>query len=128
MTNSKITERDIYNAMIDGSIDAETLKAFAEKKLAQLDHRNEKAKERAAIKRAESDELVETVFGFITDEHQTREAITNAMVAAGHEVTVGKVQARLNKLVAAERISKEKGKVAGEDGKAKAATLYFVAE
>jgi len=62
MANSKITERDIYNAMIDGTIDAETMAEFAEKKLAQLDKRNESAKKRAAKKRAESDELTEKIF------------------------------------------------------------------
>ena len=51
MTN-KMTEREIYNAMIDGTIDADVMVEFAEKKLAQLDKRNEKAKERAVAKRA----------------------------------------------------------------------------
>lgn len=123
MTN-KMTEREIYNAMIDGTIDADVMVEFAEKKLAQLDKRNEKAKERAVAKRAEADELTEKVFGFVTDEAQTRDDITNAMVDAGNDVTVGKVQARLTKLVEAGRIAKAKAKVAGEDGKSKQVTVY----
>lgn len=123
MTN-KMTEREIYNAMIDGTIDADVMVEFAEKKLAQLDKRNEKAKERAVAKRAEADELTEKVAEFVGDEAQTRDEITNAMVEAGYEVTVGKVQARLTKLVEASRIAKAKAKVAGEDGKNKQVTVY----
>jgi len=126
MTNSKMTEREIYTAMIEGIIDADVMVEFAEKKLAQLDKRNATAKVRAAQKRAESDELTEKVATFVTDEAQTRDQITEAMVAEGHEVTVGKVQARLTKLVEAGRIAKAKAKVAGEDGKAKVVTVYAV--
>ena len=125
---NKITERDIYNAMINGTIDAETLKAFAEKKIAQLDKRNASAKVRAAKKRAEGDALLELVHSFVGDEGQTRGQITEAMIAEGHDVTVGKVGARLNQLVANGSVSKEKGKVVGEDGKSKAATFYTLAE
>ena len=124
MTNTKITERDIYNSMIDGTIDFATMKEFAEKKLAQLDKRNASAKERASKKRAETDDLTDVVFEFITDEPQTREQICAAMVEAGHDVTVGKVQSRLTRLVRDERIAKAKAKAVGEDGKTKIITVY----
>ena len=126
MTN-KITEREIYNAMINGTINADVMVEFATKKLAQLDKRNESAKIRAAKKRAEGNELEALVFGYVTEEGQTRNQITESMIADGHEVTVGKVQARLTALVEAGKVSKEKGKVAGEDGKSKAATFYALA-
>ena len=125
--SNKITEREIYNAMINGTIDADVMVEFATKKLAQLDKRNESAKVRAAKKRAEGNELEALVFGYVTEEGQTRGQIAEAMVADGHEVTVGKVQARLTALVEAGKVSKEKGKVAGEDGKSKAATFYALA-
>ena len=124
MATSKITERDIYNSILDGSFDVETLKAFAEKKIAQLDKRNASAKARAEKRKAEGDALLATVAGYITDEPKTRAQITAEMVEAGFEVTEGKVGARLNKLVANGDIAKAKGKVAGEDGKSKAVTLY----
>jgi hypothetical protein len=124
---NKITEREIYNAMINGTIDADVMVEFATKKLAQLDKRNESAKIRAAKKRAEGNELEALVFGYVTEEGQTRNQITESMIADGHEVTVGKVQARLTALVEAGKVSKEKGKVAGEDGKSKAATFYALA-
>ena len=125
---NKVTERDIYNAMINGTIDAETMKAFAEKKIAQLDKRNESAKVRAAKKRAAGNEMAEVVLSYVGDEAQSRAQITEAMVADGHDVTVAKVGARLNVLASDGRIVKEKGKVTGEDGKSKVVTLYTLAE
>ena len=124
----KITERDIYNSMIAGTIDAGTLKTFAEKKIAQLDKRNASAKVRAAKKRAEGDALLKSVFSFVGNEAQSRVQITDAMVAAGHDVTVGKVGARLNSLVADGHIAKEKGKITGADGKSKTVTFYSLAQ
>ena len=124
---NKLTERDLYNSILNGNVDADALRAFAEKKLAQLDKRNESAKRRAAVKRAEGDSLVETVFNHIGDEAKTRAQITAELVAEGFDVTEGKVGARLNKLVAEDRIAKAKGRVAGEDGKTKAVTLYALA-
>ena len=116
MTTPKITERDIYTSILEGTVDMAVLREFAEKKLGQLDHRNEKAKERAAAKRAEGDELLEVVAGFVTDEPQTREDITNAMIAAGHEVTAGKVGYRLTVLTREGRIQKAEATVPGENG------------
>ena len=126
MTNTKITEREIYTSMINGTIDRDVMVEFAEHKLAQLDKRNESAKVRAAKKRAEGDALMGVVAEFVGDEPKTREDITSEMLDAGHDVTVGKVQSRLNKLVANGSIAKAKGKVAGEDGKNKTVTLYAV--
>ena len=123
MTN-KITEREIYNAMINGTIDADVMVEFATKKLAQLDKRNESAKIRAAKKRAEGNELESLVFSYVSEEGQTRGQIAEAMIADCHQVTVGMFQARLTALVEAGRIAKAKAKVAGEDGKTKQVTVY----
>ena len=124
---NKLTERDLYNSILNGNVDADVLKAFAEKKLAQLDKRSESAKRRAAVKRAEGDALVEAVFTHVGDEAKTRAQITSELVAEGFDVTDAKVGARLTKLVNDGRIAKAKGRVAGEDGKSKAATLYALA-
>ena len=124
---NKLTERDLYNSILNDNVDIDALRAFAEKKLAQLDKRNESAKRRAAVKRAEGDALVETVFNHIGDEAKTRAQITAELVAEGFDVTEGKVGARLNKLVAEDRIAKAKGRIASEDGKSKSVTLYALA-
>ena len=127
MTNSKITERDIYNAMIDGTIDPDVMVEFAEKKLAQLDKRNASAAKRAAAKRAAGDELTEVIFGFVNEDPQTRGQIAAAYNAANDaELSDAKIGAKLTALEKAGRISKEKGKVEGEDGKMKEAILYFI--
>lgn len=124
---NKLTERDLYNSILNGNVDADALRAFAEKKLAQLDKRSESAKRRAAVKRAEGDALVEAVFTHVGDEAKTRTQITSELVAEGFDVTDAKVGARLTKLVKDGRIAKAKGKVTGEDGKSKTATLYALA-
>jgi len=125
---TKITERDIYNSIIDGTFDVNVLVEFATKKLAQLDHRNEKAKERAAAKRAEGDELTEKIFGMITDEPQSREDIANALIEEGLDVTVGKVGYRLSALVADGRIVKAEATVPGDEGKARRVVVYTLGE
>ena len=80
-TKTTRTERDIYTSMIEGNFDPAELAEFATKKLAQLDKRNAKAKERAAEKRAEADKLLEVVFNYVTDEPQSRQDIFEEIVA-----------------------------------------------
>lgn len=121
---SKITEKAVYTGILEGTIDADVLKAFAEKKLAQLEKRNESAKIRAAKKKAEGDALLEAVFACINDEAKTRTQITSELIDEGYDVTEGKVTARLTKLVKDGRIAKTKDKVGSENGKLKVATVY----
>lgn len=94
---------------------------YAENELAKLDKKNAKARERAAEKRAIGDELQADVLAVITDEPQTRDDILEAVVAAtgNEELTVGKIQSKLNNLVEAGQISKCKVKT--EEGKTKTA-------
>ena len=127
---TKMTEREIYNAMIVGTIDAEVMREFAEKKLAQLDKRNETAKVRAAKKRAENDVLTEKVFSYVTDDPQSREDIFNAMIEEDNEdLTLGKVSYRLSALAREERIQKTEATVGGNDGgKPRKVTVYMLNE
>ena len=94
---------------------------YAENELAKLDKKNAKARERAAEKRAIGDELQADVLAAITDAPQTRDDILEVVVAAtgNEELTVGKIQSKLNNLVEAGQISKCKVKT--EDGKTKTA-------
>lgn len=129
MTNSKVTEREVYTAMIDGTIDAETMREFAEKKLAQLDKRNASAKARNERKRAEGDAITEGVFAVLTGEPMTRAQVTVAYNEAnGTELSEAKIGARLNILFKDERVQKENVKVTGADGKASTKVGYFIAE
>ena len=124
---NKLTERDIYNAMINGTIDPDVMAEFAEKKLAQLDRRNATAAKRAAAKRAETDALLETVYGVLSDEPMDRTEIANVLAEQGGETTLGKITSRLSALVKEGRANKAKAKVEGEDGKSHDVTVYTVA-
>ena len=124
MTNSKITERALYTAIINGEdIDRDVLVEFAEKKIAQLDKRNASAQRRAAVKRAEGNEITEGIFNVLTGEPMTRAQVTEAY--GDETLSVSKVGARLNQLVNDGRVQKVNIKVAGEDGKQKSAVAYF---
>jgi len=92
---------------------------YAENELAKLDKKNAKNRERAAAKRAEGDELQGNVFAVITNEPQTRDDILVAMNDESGELTVHKIQAKLNNLVESGAIAKCKVKT--EDGKTKTA-------
>jgi hypothetical protein len=122
---NKITEREIYNSIINGTADQAVLVEFANKKLAQLDKRNVTAKARAERKRAESNEVTEGIFGVLSTERMTREQVAEAF---GGELSVAKVGARLNNLFKDGRVQKETIKVANADGKMTNKVVYFVAE
>ena len=124
---SRLTERDIYNAMINNTIDPDVMAECAEKKLAQLDKRNATAQKRAAAKRAETDALLETVYGVLSDEPMDRTEIANVLAEQGVETTLGKITSRLSALVKEGRANKAKAKVEGEDGKPHDITVYTVA-
>ena len=123
---TKITEREIYTAMLNGTLDAEVAKEFAEKKIAQLDKRNAGAKVRAERKRAEGNEITEGIFNVLTAEGMTRDQVAEAY--GDESLSVAKVGARLNQLVSAGRVRKETIKVANGEGKMTNKVAYFVAE
>lgn len=122
---NKITEREIYNSIINGTADQAVLVEFANKKLAQLDKRNVTAKARAERKRAESNEVTEGIFGVLSAERMTREQVAEAF---GGDLSVAKVGARLNNLFKDGRVQKETIKAANADGKMTNKVVYFVAE
>ncbi len=103
----KITKREMFEAIKEtfetGSckFDAETVMAFCDKEIASLDAKAVKAKERAAAKRAEADELMTQVREALTEEFQTIADIASVVVEVNPEATVSKVQYRLTKLVEA---------------------------
>lgn len=121
-----ITERELYTQMINGTISQESLVAFAEKKIAQLDKRNASAQKRAQAKRAEDDVITERVFSVVSAEPMTREAITAAL--GDETLSTAKVGARLNTLVKTGRVSKETAKVQNAEGKNANKVVYFRAE
>lgn len=103
----KLTKKEIYAGIIEGMktgncpIAADEVVAFCENEIALLDKKAEKAKERAAAKRAEGDELTDIVKSALTDEFQVTADIAKAVLeATGNEdYTVHKIQYRLGQLV-----------------------------
>lgn len=96
---------------------------FCQEQIADLDKKAAKAKERAAAKKAEADELTEVVFGVLTDEYQTiaqiAEAVALALPEGAEEVSAQKITARLTKLVKAGDVEKEQVTVEVEGKKSK---------
>ena len=122
----KMTKRNVYEALInyattgvmsyDGNeVTAEALAAFAENEISLLDKKAVKAKERAAQKRAEGDELTDAVRAAMSTE--TFEPI--AEIAArieGEDVTVAKVTYRLTQLVKNGEAEKQELTIPGGEG------------
>ena len=102
MENTKVTKKQ-YFGMIEDIVkaseaeDKDAILAFISKEVDLLDARAEKAKERAAKKREESDELRKEILDLLTDKGQTG----NDLVAAigRKDVTKAKVTARMTQLV-----------------------------
>lgn len=116
----KLTKRSVYEALLKmvetGTLEIteDELKTFCENEIALLDKKAEKAKERAATKRAEGDALTDAVRGALTGEFEPIADI--AARIEGEDVTVAKVQYRLGQLVKAGEAEKEQITVPGGEG------------
>lgn len=110
--------------MVEGATveNKEELLAFVDKQVEMLDAKADKAKARAAEKRAEGDELRATVKAVLTNEFQGIEDILPQV--EGEEITKAKIIARLTQLVKAGEVEKAKAKT--EDKKE--ITVYKLAE
>lgn len=91
----EVAEPEYKDEMID----------FIDKQLEMLAGKAEKAKERAAMKKAEGDELRAVIKSILTEELQSIDAIVDQI--EGDEITKSKVTARLTQLVKAEEAVKE---------------------
>lgn len=122
MTNEvKVSKRDyltaIIGAMHTGEIkyDPNDVIAFCEHEIELLDKKTAKAKERAAAKRAEGDELTEQIYNVLyDDEFMTIPEIVKAL--GDESVSAQKASYRLRSLVEANRAEKTEITVAGSDG------------
>ena len=97
------------------TVTQEDIQNFASKKLAALEHKKEKARENAAKKRAEGDELGKVVESVLTNEFQTADEVLAAVLEVwdGDETdaTRQKVIYRLSNLVKLEKAEKTDVKV-----------------
>ena len=122
----KMTKRNVYEALInyattgvmsyDGNeVTAEALAAFAENEIALLDKKAAKAKERAATKKAEGDELTDAVRAAMSTEVFEPIAEIAARIE-GEDVTVAKVTYRLTQLVKNGEAEKQELTIPGGEG------------
>ena len=134
MSTVKITKRERYESIMAlcetvGAVegfDMDGIMAFCQKEVDALAARAQKAKDRAAEKRAEGDELQTAVLEALTDELATRQEITDR-VDPSYEASVAKIGYRLTSLVKAGKAVKEEVTVAGEDGKNRKVAAYRLA-
>lgn len=128
MAETKRTTAMKLNDWIEMYGDNAEFVEYAENELAKLEKKNAKARERAAEKRAIGDELQASVLATISEDPKTRDDILAEVVAAtgDEELTVGKVQSKLNNIVEAGQASKCKVKT--EDGKTKTAYTLSISD
>ena len=118
----KITKREMFEAIIEAMETGEwkygvdSMREFCQKEIDTLDRRAEKAKIRAAEKRAEKDELAEIVFAALTEDEFSPIAAIVAKID-NPDVTVAKVTYRLSQLVKVDRVIKQEITVTDQDGK-----------
>jgi hypothetical protein len=97
VTEKKITKRDRFEEIKTLLADNADIVAFCDNEIALLDDKADKAKARAAKKKADGDALQDEVAALLTGDFQTIDAIMEGITDA--EATKAKVQARLTKLV-----------------------------
>lgn len=127
----KITKREMYEAIkglaesgalhmtdFNEAISDEDVAEFCENEIALLDKKAAKAKETAAKKRAEGDELTDAVRAALSED--TFEPIADiAARIEGEDVTISKVTYRLTQLVKNGEAEKSEVEVAGGEGQKK---------
>ena len=117
----KITKREMFEAIVEAAkgaefkFTAEDVITFAENEIALLDKKAVKAKERAAAKRAEGDELTDAVRAAMSTEDFEPIAEIAARIE-GEDVTVAKVTYRLTQLVKNGEAEKTELTIAGGEG------------
>ena len=125
----KITKKDQFVAIIDvleSTSDQEWVKDlvdFCNHEIDLLEKKAAKAKEAAAKKKSESDELTEKVASLLTADFQTTADITAQL--DDEDISTHKVSYRLTQLTKAERAEKTEISIPGKDGqKARRVAAY----
>lgn len=119
MTKVEMYER-IANVVRESDVeDADVILGFLSTQVAQLNAKSEKAKARAAEKKAAGDELRDMIYAVLSDDFQTIADIMAQVEAP--ELTPAKVSARVSQLVRMGLVEKESVKT--ESGKAMAYRL-----
>lgn len=123
----KITKREMFEALkgladsgalhmqdFNEAISDAAVSDFCANEIDLLDKKAAKAKERAATRKAEGDELMEAVAEALSEDFESIAAI--AARIQGDDVTVAKVQYRLRKLAESGRAEKSEITIPGSEG------------
>ena len=118
MENKKLTKKNYYGMLKDivltSDVDnKEELEAFIDRQIEIIDNKAEKAKERAAEKKAEGDELRAAIKSVLTEDYQSADDILAQL--EGEDLSKAKIIARLTQLVNNGDAEKDQAKAA--DGK-----------
>ena len=118
MENKKLTKKDYYGMLkeivLTSDVDnKEELEAFIDRQVEIIDNKAEKAKERAAEKKAEGDELRAAIKSVLTEDYQSADDILAQL--EGEDLSKAKIIARLTQLV--NNGDAEKVQAKAEDGK-----------
>ena len=126
MTEKKVTKRENFVDAVEvlKAAGREDLAKVIEHEIELLDNKSAKAKAAAAKKKTEGDALTAAVEAVLTDELATKEDITAKVDV--EDVTVAKVQYRLNQLVNNGKARKEQ--VTLEDGSKRKVMCYALAD
>ena len=119
----KMTKNQMFDLIKELCADNADVVAFCEAEQDKLAAKAEKAKARAAEKRAAGDALYADVCACLTSEAQTADAIYEANFASFEDLSIAKIRARLSQAVKNNVAIKETVKI---DGKAK--VVYSLAE
>ena len=122
----KITKKDNFTAIAEFLADAGKTEwaDVINHEIELLDKKAATAKATAAKKKVEGDALTDAVAAVLTDELATIADITAKI--EGDDVTVAKVQYRLNQLVANGKARKEQVTVSGDGSKARKLMAYAI--
>lgn len=111
----KITDKKIYEEIIAAvagerslNLDPEMVSTWAQRKISQIDNKAERARETAAAKRADPDELTNDLLHALTDDYST---IGDIATRLSYPTRVAKIAYRLNNLSKDPTSGVEKGKV-----------------
>ena len=109
----KMTKNEMYSLIAELCADNADVVAFCDAEKAALAKKAEKAKARAAEKRAEGDALYAAVIDCVGSEPMTAEAVLDMI--DGEDLTVAKIRARLSQGVKNEVLVKETIKTDGKN-------------
>lgn len=111
----KMTKNEMFSLIAELCADNADVVAFCEAEQAKLAAKAEKARARAAEKKAAGDELYAEVVACVTGELQSADAIYADNFADVEDLSVAKIRARLSQAVKNGVVAKETVKIEGKN-------------